>query len=309
MIRSLSILIVVTTLLFVSSAAWSQIPRTLTHQGFLTENDAPLTGLFDVRFSLYPDEIDNANLLFSETLQVSFEQGYYSVVLGKDIPLDLAALRVPKLFLEVTLRPGGELQEVVFAPRQEITSVPFAIAAESVVCEGCIKGSLIAPQGVSRAAIADESISAAKISAGAIGASAIAPASIDSTKIVDQSLTGEDIQDRSLSGSEIQLGTLRTSEIDPTGGVYSSKSAIYIEKTTLPIQASQCGTITASCRAATDLPLQGDCVPPGLSNASMQATQMSGWDNGEIASFACTICNKGTVQESVTVSIACIPSF
>jgi len=287
--------------------AAAEVPRTLTHQGFLTENGAPLEGPQELRFALFPSEADNAGMLHNETVTVVFEQGYYSVVLGKTVPIDPMAFDVPQLFLEVTLRPGQEANEVIFSPRQEITSVPFSMVAAHVVCDGCINAKSISPQGVSGTNLADESVSGAKISVGAVGTVAIENSAVNSAKVLDESLTGSDIQDGSISQAEIANGTITAADVNAVGGIYSSKSAIYIASDTVIVQGGQCTTATAKCLTSKDLPIQGACTPPPVSNSRIRSTAMYGWESTtQPAEYSCTMCNEGANAENVDATIACI---
>ncbi|MBT3220417.1 MAG: hypothetical protein HN348_15125, partial [Proteobacteria bacterium] len=102
-------------------------PMALDHQGRLLDaTGVPLVGNHDLGFFIY-DKAQNGHLLWSETLEAEFDNGYYSVTLGLDEtsnPLDDAIFDEGELYLTLSVNSGPELGE-----RQLIVSVPFAIRA------------------------------------------------------------------------------------------------------------------------------------------------------------------------------------
>ncbi len=102
------------------------VPLQLAHQGRLLDADlAPLDGSHDLTFRLY-DAPEHGALLWEDTVSETFTGGYYSAVLGADDanPLDDGIFATAPIYLELTVDDGEPL-----LPRQEITSVPFALRA------------------------------------------------------------------------------------------------------------------------------------------------------------------------------------
>ena len=63
------------------------VPQTLTHQGRVFDADGqPVTQTIDVVFALY-DSPGADTAIWDETHTVSFENGFFSVSLGADLPL------------------------------------------------------------------------------------------------------------------------------------------------------------------------------------------------------------------------------
>ena len=90
------------------------VPTSLRHSGhILQSNNEPLSGSSNVTFTLY----NNADqILWSEEISVTFDDGHYSVELNTDDVFDSSTV-----FLGVTLEGQEE-----FTPRVRLTSVPYA---------------------------------------------------------------------------------------------------------------------------------------------------------------------------------------
>src|SRR5690606_18153158 len=65
------------------ASPWSGV-----HQGRLfDDSDTPISGDLSVTFSVY-DAAEDGQLLWTETVEVAFDEGYYSVALGENAPFD-----------------------------------------------------------------------------------------------------------------------------------------------------------------------------------------------------------------------------
>jgi hypothetical protein len=99
-----------------------------TYHGRLNNNGAPVTGAYDMRFSVYDagvggllvagpvpaNSVDVANGLF--TARIDFGAGVFTG---------------PPRWLEISVRQGGNPNFTTLGPRQELTSSPYAIRAQS----------------------------------------------------------------------------------------------------------------------------------------------------------------------------------
>jgi subtilisin-like proprotein convertase family protein len=123
--RTLSILFV----LCLASTAQA-VPLLLQQQGRLLDSaDQPVTGTRSVVFSLWDDDT-LGNLLWTETISVGFDNGYFSVILGQTNPVTETELENAEVFLGLSIA-GEEL-----LPRQRVVSAPYAVmagTAENVV--------------------------------------------------------------------------------------------------------------------------------------------------------------------------------
>ena len=116
-----SLLVFVLALLF-ALPVWAA-PTKLAQQGrVLDRYEAPLEGTHTMVFSLFDASSDGSSL-WSEERSVDFEQGYYSVTLGEQEPLEDLLFTAESVWLEVTI--DGE----TLSPRQEVVSVPYALRA------------------------------------------------------------------------------------------------------------------------------------------------------------------------------------
>ena len=90
------------------------VPLQLTQQGRLLDSSgAAMTGTQSLHFRIY-DDISTGLLLYEEMINVTFNNGYYSAILGTDelnSPLDESVLSLYPLYLEKSvnnLRVSGK---------------------------------------------------------------------------------------------------------------------------------------------------------------------------------------------------------
>lgn len=125
-----------------SSLPAGAVPLRLAHQGVLLDSaELPLAGDHTLTFTLY-DAADNE--LWSEAQLITFDRGYYSVVLGENTPLDEDTVgEVAELGLRIDA--GDE-----FLPRQAVLSVPYAVHAQSAtnVAGGTVDAATLSIGGV-----------------------------------------------------------------------------------------------------------------------------------------------------------------
>ena len=111
-------------LLTLLSSLSHAVPLQMNHQGRIEDADGNgLVGEHELVFKIYDDE-SGGNVLWTETISESFNNGYYSVILGTDEesnPLDEGILKMHPLWLELTVDNGDPM-----SPRHEIVSTPYA---------------------------------------------------------------------------------------------------------------------------------------------------------------------------------------
>jgi hypothetical protein len=117
---------ILTALLLVAwaglSSAQVQVPQKLTHQGRVLDSSSlqPLGGVHPVTFTLY----DNGAVVWTETLNVAFDNGYYTVTLGQNGLAD-------DIFDSALLSLGVQIaQDAELSPRIALNSVPYAFRAQ-----------------------------------------------------------------------------------------------------------------------------------------------------------------------------------
>ena len=110
------------------------VPAYLSHQArIIQSNDQVLTGVVNVTFKLYTAP-DGGSTIWTQAMAVSFDEGYYSVILGSEsaeLSADLFDGSV--LYLGITLEGQNE-----FFPRHQIASVPYAFRSGSVTERGAV---------------------------------------------------------------------------------------------------------------------------------------------------------------------------
>ncbi len=135
-----------TSLIFSLLFEANAVPLQLTQQGRLLDGSgASVTGVHTLTFRIY-DDSTTGTLLWSESLGVQFNNGYYATILGtvQSNPLDSETLLNYPVYLEVQLDANAPM-----SPRQAINSAPYAqIAgiAESVM-GGSVDADTVSIQG------------------------------------------------------------------------------------------------------------------------------------------------------------------
>jgi len=115
--------IITLTVLLGVGAASAEVPLTMTHQGVLQDShgDPVPDGEYQIRFRLYTVP-SGGTAIWTETLVVTCEDGYFSIILGGTNPLDLPFDRT--YYLELILSGEDPME-----PRIPLTTVPYAIRA------------------------------------------------------------------------------------------------------------------------------------------------------------------------------------
>ena len=100
------------------------VPAYLSQQGRLLQTDLePLGGVADLTFRLY-SSTDAQVAIWTETINVSFDNGFYSVILGTTTQLSTEIFDGSELYMTVAV--SGEEE---FDQRIRLTSVPYSIRA------------------------------------------------------------------------------------------------------------------------------------------------------------------------------------
>lgn len=103
------------------------VPTEVSHQGTLVDSTGQaLTGSHDVTFVIY-DGPSGGTELWSETLSLELEDGFYAAVLGRTTDLDSGVFDGSTRYLGLAVDGGTELGQ-----RAAIVSVPYAIRAGSL---------------------------------------------------------------------------------------------------------------------------------------------------------------------------------
>ena len=121
----LSLFLTVLLCTFIISPGHSAVPRFLNYQGEVMLPDGTLvTGVETITFAIYNL---NGTRRWTETLDITLDNGQYSVTLGEETPFPVNLFDGRALSLGVTVGDGDE-----FRPRDMIVSVPYAIMTGEV---------------------------------------------------------------------------------------------------------------------------------------------------------------------------------
>ena len=125
-VKCLSAIVLAGVFSFASTAS-AAVPATMTHQGRLYDAaDKPVEGPLEVKFSIYDGE-PNSAALWTETLTVDFDQGYFSVALGETVPFEKETFDGSVRYLGIQIGADPEM-----TPRSAVRSVPYALLANDV---------------------------------------------------------------------------------------------------------------------------------------------------------------------------------
>jgi hypothetical protein len=100
----------------------------ISYQGRLNASGAPATGLFDLRFLIYPSVTGGSPLAGAITTATSVSNGLFTVVLS----LNSAVFDGTDRWVEIAVRPNGSTNGfTVLSPRQSVSPTPYALRAEN----------------------------------------------------------------------------------------------------------------------------------------------------------------------------------
>lgn len=166
------------------------------------------------------------------------------------------------------------------------------------LANGAVTSSKIASPGVYTANLADWSVTTAKIDPGAVTA----------TQLANGAVTGAKIAGGAVSSSHITDGTITAADVNPMGGVYASKSAVYVVTETLPVPAWACQVVTPECNDANDLPLFAS-FSASITNSDYELTgqNIDHWDSLTVpAEYRIAICQNTSTAGELSGFIACV---
>lgn len=110
-----------------NATAVAAVPATLTQQGRILDKDGvPVSSKVHFVFTVYNDVKASkpANALWAEEQDITLDDGYFSTQLGSVTPIPDTVFDGSVRYLGVTVGNDAEM-----APRQAITSVPYALVA------------------------------------------------------------------------------------------------------------------------------------------------------------------------------------
>ena len=129
-------------ILFISFTFCQSVPMLINYQAKLVDDsNDPITGSVSVTFRLY-DAIDGGTQLWSEDhTSIESNNGLISVLLGSVTTFGNSVFLGSSLFLETEVEGFG-----ILSPRQQLTSVPYAMKAENTLSLMYYTNSTLAPE-------------------------------------------------------------------------------------------------------------------------------------------------------------------
>jgi len=143
-----SIILFTVLILFITNLAYAEIPHTINYQGKATDaSDKPLDGEYDLTFRIYTDETEGGqeDAIWTEThLNTDITKGVFSILLGsvdtENNPLNITFDKPYWISVEIQ-EPGAKTGNEL--PRQPITSVGYANAAETLTTSAIPSGVIV----------------------------------------------------------------------------------------------------------------------------------------------------------------------
>ena len=122
-------------MLFLLTSLALAVPVEMNHQGRLVDSSGiGLTGSHMLTFRVH-DASTGGNVLWSEIAVANFDNGYYSIQLGQNTPLDSTVLEQYPLWMEVQVDGNAPM-----TPRYGLSSVPFAFVSEVAEVAKTVEG-------------------------------------------------------------------------------------------------------------------------------------------------------------------------
>jgi len=164
------------------------------------------------------------------------------------------------------------------------------------IAAGAVGGTDLADLSVFTNHLVDGGITTPKIANGAVTSSKIAAGAVTGTAIANGSIASQDIAD----------GTLTAADISPTGGVYSTRDAVYTAYDAVELLPNQQKSVKAECNDENDLPIGGGCTTedPQTSQLVLVSSHPIYWTSE--ASHWCSFRNEGAVSQFGIAEIYCI---
>ncbi|HEX8736788.1 MAG TPA: hypothetical protein VF721_15760 [Pyrinomonadaceae bacterium] len=136
------------SVIFVFALSASAQTAAFTYQGRLTDGSLPANGTYNMQFSLFDMETGGAQIDMTQTMLAMVSNGIFTVKLNFGATaFNTANAR----FLEIAVKKTADVNYTTLAPRQEITSAPFAQRSNqagqadslSTACVGCVTNAQI----------------------------------------------------------------------------------------------------------------------------------------------------------------------
>ena len=192
------------------------------------------------------------------------------------------------------------------------TIVAADLAAGAVgsaeIADGSVTGLDLGALTVNAGNLADWAVTTDKIDPGAVVGTKLADGAVTGSKIADGQVMSSKIANNAVNSTKVLDGTLTAADMDPAGGVYASKSAVYVVTEMATIPAWLCNNVTPDCNDANDLPLQGVWdVSSGATSFKKVSEEVVSWSStANAAGYLVELCDTSGGDFDLTASIVCV---
>jgi len=240
----LTITIISSIVLLLSSSTLA-VPGLINYQGKLTNTSGvPLDGFYNMRFNIYNVATGGTSMWNEQQNNISVVDGFLSVHLGSATSFPPGLFDNDYLYLEIAIENSGTSLYETLSPRQQLTSVPFAMKADFSEDADTLNGYhasdfLNLSNDYGRSGVAVElyegtqklidkyvakgqldSITSSMITDYSVGSSDLASNSVTSAKIVDGAVGTTDLENNAVTSAKIQDHTIEQIDLafTMTGG-------------------------------------------------------------------------------------------
>jgi hypothetical protein len=127
--------------LLIASAAHAGVPKVFSYTGTLADaaGNPAADNSYGFTFRLF-GTVTGGDPLWESTYNVPTVSGVFTALLGPNaVPLDPSLFARPQVWLEV------EVEGDTLSPRLRVVSVPYALSAASLDCQGCVAADQVDP--------------------------------------------------------------------------------------------------------------------------------------------------------------------
>lgn len=179
--RSLTALFLAALMHSAGNASAQTATSILTYQGRLSDGGLPASGNYDIRFVLFDTAIGGNSIATFNLPQVAVANGLFTSQLDFG-NASTASWTGAGRWMQLEVRPTGSTASyTTLLPRQQITSVPFAVRAQAL--SGNLSASQISGGTLNPSVIANGSLPGDKIALGSILSTHLGSNSVTAAKI------------------------------------------------------------------------------------------------------------------------------
>jgi hypothetical protein len=266
---------------------------------------------------IHSDAIGTAHLVATAVTGAKIADG--AVTSGK---IANGAVTNDKLFHDVVTSDKIANGEV------EAEDLAAAAVGSAALVDLSVTTTKLAVDAVTGAKIADDAVDTEHIAAGAVTDSEIANLTIQGLDIADNAISSQKINDLTILSADLGVGSVTSpklasdavtaakisdgvitaAHVDTTGGIYASKSSVYVVDESVTLGPAASNVVSALCSDANDLPISYACNSGHIAYLDFDMIYIHYWDDPtQAAEVQCRFTNlSDTFSKTIKAYIACV---